>query len=159
MIPPPFPNMHDEAFGVDEVYLHQEDVSVDVPYIDKMLSTLKQMASSESAPLRELNYIFCSDDYLLEMNRTHLQHDYLTDVITFPNLDGAICGDVYISTDRVADNAKQVGVEFERELVRVMLHGALHLAGYTDTDPVQKAMMSAKEDVYLKHYFEQNTSA
>ena len=144
-----FPKIHDEAFGYDEVYFHQEDVTVEIPDMEQVIMVLKSMAEQESAPLRELNYILCSDDYLLEMNRQHLDHDYYTDVITFPHLQGNICGDVYVSTDRVAENARKSNINFETELLRVMLHGALHLAGYQDGNDEQKVQMRTKEDAYL----------
>jgi probable rRNA maturation factor len=147
-----FPAIHEEAFGFEEVYIHQEDVNIEPPEQGQLKTVLLQMANLESAPLRELNYIFCSDAYLLELNRSELQHDYYTDVITFPHLEGEICGDVFISTDRVAENAKDLGVTFERELLRVMLHGALHLAGYSDKTPENEAEMRAKEDAYLRHF-------
>jgi probable rRNA maturation factor len=147
-----FPSIHEDAFGFEEVYLHQEDVSVEPPEMEKLLAVLKQMAEQEGKPLRELNYIFCSDDYLLELNKSQLQHDYYTDVITFPHLDQTICGDVFISTDRVAENAGQLNVKFEHELLRVMLHGALHLAGYGDKTPEQEDLMRVKEDAYLQLY-------
>jgi probable rRNA maturation factor len=144
-----FPTLHDEAFGYDEIYLHLEDVSVDLPDQEKLVSVIKQMATEENAPLRELNYVFCSDDYLLEMNRTHLQHDYYTDVITFAHLEQTICGDIYISTTRVTENAQNAKVPFEHELLRVMLHGALHLAGFGDKTDDEKTLMRSKEDQYL----------
>lgn len=144
-----FPSLHSDAFGIDEVYFHQEDVSIELPDTQKLHSVLRAMAEAESAPLRELNYIFCSDPYLLELNKQHLQHDYYTDVITFQHLDGEICGDVYISTDRIVENAQHLKVSFEQELIRVMLHGALHLAGYRDETPELKTEMRSKEDQFL----------
>jgi probable rRNA maturation factor len=147
-----FPALHEEAFGNEELYLHLQDVSIDLPDAEKLLEVIKLMAKTEKKPFRELNYIFCSDDFLLEMNRTHLDHDYYTDVITFPHLDHAICGDVYISTDRIAENAKKLGITFDFELLRVILHGALHLAGYADTTPELKQKMSQREDHYLAIY-------
>lgn len=147
-----FPALHSDAFGNEEVYLHLEDVSIDLPDTEPLLAVLKQMAETEGAPLRELNYIFCSDEYLLEMNKAHLQHDYYTDVITFPHLEDEICGDIYISTTRVAENATKQKVAFKHELKRVMLHGALHLAGYRDETTDLKAQMRLKEDFYLDRW-------
>ena len=98
----------------------------------------------------ELNFIFCSDEHLRGINVEYLAHDYYTDVITFPYTDQAVHGDVFISIDRVRDNATSLGVEFTNELYRVMAHGTLHLAGYEDKTDEKKAEMRAKEDFYLR---------
>lgn len=144
-----FPTLHEDAFGTEELYLHLEDVSIELPLQSRLQQVLINMAEQENAPFRELNYIFCSDDYLLEVNRQHLNHDYYTDVITFPHLEQSLCGDIYISTDRIAENAQNLGVSFDLELLRVMLHGALHLCGHTDTTPAAKQKMRKLEDQYL----------
>jgi rRNA maturation RNase YbeY len=144
-----FPAIHDDAFGTNELYLHLEDVTVNLPDNVRLEKVLTLMSEQEAVPFREVNFIFCSDEYLLQMNRTHLNHDYFTDVITFPHLESALCGDVFISTDRVAENARKLGVTFDNELVRVMLHGALHLCGYTDTTPQLKKHMRLRENHYL----------
>lgn len=98
-----------------------------------------------------INIIFCSDEYLLDLNRNFLKHDTLTDIITFPFMenDDNISGDIYISIPRVKENAENFGQDFEAELQRVMVHGILHLLGYKDKSKIAKAEMTAKEDLYL----------
>lgn len=107
---------------------------------------------SEGYQLAELNFIFCSDDYLLRINQDFLQHDYYTDVITFDNSEElkTILGDIFISIDRVRDNAKQNGATTFDELCRIMIHGTLHLLGYKDKSKKDKIDMTAKEDLYLE---------
>jgi probable rRNA maturation factor len=105
--------------------------------------------------LSNLTYIFCSDDYLLAINKAHLQHNFYTDIITF-NLSETpkqIIGEIYISTDRVRENAASLGVSIKEELHRVIFHGALHLCGYKDKSARHLKEMRAAEDRYLKIYF------
>ena len=111
----------------------------------------------EKTPLESLNYIFCSDEYLLQINRNHLQHDYYTDIITFNMADRLqpVVGEIYISIDRVKDNARQFQVSFAHELHRVIFHGGLHLCGYKDKSKEQQALMRKMEDKYLKAYFKE----
>ena len=100
--------------------------------------------------LQELSYVFCTDDYLLDMNKQYLQHDYFTDVITFNyNEDISLSGDVFISYDRVKDNAKLLGVSKFDELCRVMVHGVLHLCGFNDKTKEEELEMREMEDKYL----------
>ena len=100
--------------------------------------------------LQELSYVFCTDDYLLDMNKQYLQHDYFTDVITFNyNEDISLSGDVFISYDRVKDNAKLLGVSKFDELCRVMVHGVLHLCGFNDKSKEEELEMREMEDKYL----------
>jgi probable rRNA maturation factor len=99
-----------------------------------------------------LQYVFCSDEYLHEINRTYLNHDDYTDIITFDLSDdaaGPVVGEIYISIDRVADNAKSLGISFTDEILRVMFHGALHLCGYGDKTEPEKEKMRRREDHYL----------
>jgi len=102
-----------------------------------------------------MDYIFCSDKSLLEMNKTHLQHNYYTDIITFNLAEPgqAVVGEVYISIDRVRDNAQDFDQSFRRELHRVIFHGALHLCGYKDKTPKDIKLMREMEDKYLASYF------
>ncbi len=106
---------------------------------------------NEGYVLNELNFIFCSDEYLLRVNQDFLQHDYYTDVITFDNSEElkTILGDIFISIDRVKDNAKQNKVSTHDELCRIIIHGTLHLLGYRDKTKKAKLEMTAKEDFYL----------
>ncbi len=99
-----------------------------------------------------INFIFCSDDYLLELNRTYLQHETLTDILTFPYQDDTdtISGDIFISIDRVKENADEFRQDFEKELQRVMIHGVLHLIGYSDHGKKNKKIMTEREDYYLE---------
>ncbi len=99
----------------------------------------------------EINYIFCSDQYLLEINKKHLNHDYYTDIITFDNSEqsGNIESDIFISIDRVQENANEQSTEFEQELHRVMIHGVLHLLGFKDKSEEEKQVMREKEDACL----------
>ncbi len=100
--------------------------------------------------LSEISIIFCSDDYLLEINKTHLNHNYYTDIITFNyNEDRQIEGDLFISIDRVKENALENGVEFMNELQRVMIHGVLHLCGQNDKTEEEQAEMTRKENLML----------
>ncbi len=110
---------------------------------------------SEGIRLKSLNYIFCSDDYLLEINNTHLRHNFYTDVITFDlsETPQQMIAEIYISIDRVKDNAKQMGVTIKEELHRVMFHGVLHLCGYRDKTKSDQKEIRAMEDKYLMQYF------
>ncbi len=131
------------------VSFYFEDVDFDLPDQQQLVKWLLAVADSEKKPVHELTYIFCSDEYLRQVNIEHLDHDYYTDVITFPYTEGAIHGDIFISSERVADNALSHGVSFLNELYRVMVHGVLHLAGYGDKSPEAQQIMRAKEDFYL----------
>ena len=101
----------------------------------------------ENYNLGDISLIFCSDEYLLDMNRTHLDHDYYTDIITFDYTDNQIVsGDLFISIDRVRDNATDFNVSFEHELHRVIIHGVLHLCGYKDKSDDEEKLMRTKEN-------------
>lgn len=109
-----------------------------------------RLFQKEKKKLEDLNYIFCTDEYLLGINRDFLKHDYYTDIITFDLSDGAATkGEIYISVDRVKDNAMQLDQTLSRELQRVIFHGALHLCGYKDKKPADIKQMRAKEDYYI----------
>ncbi len=108
----------------------------------------------EGKMLDELSCVFCSDEYLLSINRQFLKHDFYTDIITFDISDNKeeISGEIYISVDRVRDNAKQLHQPVQAELLRVIFHGALHLCGYKDKTKVQQNQMRQKEDYYLAKF-------
>lgn len=112
---------------------------------------LKAAAAAEGHTLGELNLIFCSDDYLLGINQEFLNHDTYTDIVTFDHSEGRerIIGDIFISVDRVQDNARTYQVAESDELHRVIIHGLLHLMGYDDASPADKAQMTDKENHYL----------
>lgn len=116
---------------------------------------IKQLFEREGKSILSLDIIFCSDEYLLEINNKHLQHDYYTDIITFdlsdPNSTQTI-GELYISIDRVKDNALSLQAKFSIELLRVVFHGALHLCGYKDKTSTDIKRMREKEDEYLNLY-------
>jgi rRNA maturation RNase YbeY len=108
----------------------------------------------EKERLESLSYIFCSDDYLLEINRAYLKHNFYTDIVTFDlsDKDSGITGEIYISVERVRDNADQLGLSFKSEIHRVIFHGALHLCGFKDKSKADKLLMTKMEDKYLKKY-------
>ena len=116
---------------------------------------ISKIFKQEKRKLQNLSYIFCSDEYLLQINKASLQHDYYTDIITFDLSDSPhqITGEIYISTDRVRDNAATLGVAIKEELHRVIFHGALHLCGYKDKSPKHAKEMRAAEERCLKGYF------
>ena len=111
---------------------------------------LKLVAESEVYRLGNVSVIFCSDNYILDINQRFLQHDYFTDIITFDYSEGdRISGDLFISVDSVRENSLEYGTEFEDELHRVIVHGILHLIGYDDHTAEEKEVMRKKEDYYL----------
>ena len=106
---------------------------------------------SENKSEGEINYIFCDDDYLVEINQQYLNHDTLTDIISFDySLGNEIHGDIYISIERVRENAEEFKVSFEEELKRVMIHGILHYCGYKDKSESDETLMRSKEDEKIK---------
>jgi probable rRNA maturation factor len=121
----------------------------------KLKKFIQSIFRKEKTSAASLTYVFCSDPYLLDINKQFLQHDYYTDIITFDlsSTKGLIVGEVYISIDRVRDNAGQLGNTIKNELHRVIFHGALHLCGYKDKKPVDEKAMRAAEEKYLKLYF------
>lgn len=115
---------------------------------------VRDIFKKEKTKLEQLQYIFCSDEYLLEINKQHLKHNYYTDIITFdlsekPN---SVIGEIYISADRVKDNALNYKVPFKHELLRVIFHGALHLCGLKDKTEKDQMLMRKAEDKYLHYY-------
>ncbi|MBR6932719.1 MAG: rRNA maturation RNase YbeY [Bacteroidales bacterium] len=127
-----------------------EDISFN--FKEKRLNSrwLKFVAESESKRLGDIAIIFCSDNYILDVNIKYLQHDYFTDIITFDYCEGKkLSGDLFISIDSVRENAAFYKTEFAQELNRVIVHGLLHLIGYDDHTPEDVAVMRAKENYYL----------
>ena len=112
-------------------------------------------SKKEGFTIKAVNYIFCSDDYLLKINKVHLNHDTYTDIITFEYSEcfEPVFSDIYISVERVRENSKVYNVFFTKELSRVILHGALHLCGYKDKSQKQIAEMRSKEELYLSKLF------
>jgi probable rRNA maturation factor len=115
---------------------------------------IRDLFKKEKTKLEQLQYIFCSDEYLLEINKQHLQHNYYTDIITFDLSEPGkgVTGEIYISVDRVRDNAQNYEVSFKHELLRVIFHGALHLCGHKDKTEKDQALMRKAEDKYLQYY-------
>ena len=122
---------------------------------------IEKLFINEKGQLGSLTYIFCSDDFLLQMNRQYLKHDFYTDIITFGLSEPGepIEAEVYISIDRVKENAKQRRLSFQNELCRVLFHGALHLCGYKDKKKSEIILMRAKEDQYLRLFEKRLTNA
>lgn len=118
---------------------------------DFISSEIDKLIVNEKMQAGDLSVIFCSDKYLLEMNKKHLEHDYYTDIITFNYVSGnLISGDLFISIDRVRENAIKFNTDFCQELYRVIFHGVLHLIGYNDTTSSDKQLMRLKENEYLE---------
>lgn len=115
---------------------------------------VKDLFKKEKKKLAQLSYVFCSDEYLLEINKQYLQHNYYTDIITFDlsEGEGGVIGEVYISLDRVRENAHTYKVSFQKELLRVVFHGALHLCGYGDKREREEKEMRRAEDKYLQYF-------
>lgn len=134
------------------IHFFNENISFKLKHALKLKAWIKATVQKEGFELGQLNYIFCSDEALLERNIQFLKHKTLTDIITFDlsEEDGLIEGEIYISVDRVKDNAGKFSKSFEDELHRVIIHGVLHLVGYSDKKPKLKAIMREKEDYYLK---------
>lgn len=127
--------------------------NIDSPILDPTIffPWIKKAIENEDYQTGDILYHFCSDDFLLKINRDFLQHDYLTDIITFPlsTLPEIISGEIFVSIDRVRENASLLKTGFENEFARVLIHGVLHLMGYDDHTDEEKREMRAKEDYYL----------
>ena len=111
---------------------------------------IKQVVGNEGKKPGDINIIFCDDEYLLSINKQHLEHDYYTDIITFNYNNEKVNGDLFISLDRVGDNAEKNNAPRETELQRVIIHGVLHLLGYNDKSKKEEAVIRKKEDECLK---------
>lgn len=131
-----------------------EDIDFELPQKLKHKNWLKELAKIEGYKILELNYIFCSDEYLFQINVEYLNHDDYTDIITFDNSEDekTIEGDIFISIDRVKENATKLDQEFNKELNRVISHGALHLMGYKDKSESESQKMRLMEDLAITLY-------
>lgn len=130
------------------------DIKATIPNRTNLKEFISTIFKKERKKANSLNYIFCSDAYLLNINRQFLNHDFYTDIITFDLSNSSeIEGEIYISIDRVKDNAKQHGNTFKEEFHRVIFHGVLHLCGYKDKSAKEEKLMREMEDKYLKLYF------
>jgi rRNA maturation RNase YbeY len=134
-----------------EIRFFSEDIKLLLKNKAQLRDWFIATAKKEGANIKGLNYVFCSDTYLLEMNQSYLNHDTYTDIITFDNSETEveIQGDIFISVDRVRENAQTFGINEQDELHRVMIHGLLHLLGYGDKSKAEKAKMTEKENYYL----------
>lgn len=135
-----------------DITFHLADMDIHPFHADekKYAAWLQKVASSENKSIASITYIFCSDEYLLDINLRYLGHDYYTDIITFPyQEDMNIKSDMFISLERVKENAAEFNVSFDNELKRVMVHGLLHLMGYGDKTISDAKIMRSKEDEYL----------
>ena len=129
-----------------------EEIDFSLPSTETTQAWISTILQSHNAAVESVNFIFCSDDYLLEVNRSYLQHDYYTDIITFDNReydDDPLESDIFISIDRVRDNAQDRSIPFEKELHRVIIHGLLHLIGWNDKTEEEKQAMREKEEACL----------
>ena len=132
-----------------------EDTDFILSHSTTVSNWLNNVAISEGSCVQSLSYIFCSDPYLLSINNRFLEHDFYTDVITFDqrdHIDSCIEGDIFVSVDRVYENASSFSNSFDEELRRVMVHGMLHLLGYEDGSDESKFKMRSLEDHYLSQY-------
>ena len=132
--------------------IHFTTESIEMPALDerKVNRWIRAVAADYGFAVGNINYIFCSDERELEVNRQFLGHDYYTDVITFDySTPSTLNGDIFISLDTVRSNAETVGTSFDHELLRILIHGVLHLTGQGDKTPETKAQMTAKEEKAL----------
>jgi rRNA maturation RNase YbeY len=135
------------------IHFCTEDITFSLKEKLKHKAWLNEVAKQEGKKILELTYVFCSDEYLLQINQEYLNHDTLTDIVTFDNSEDQkkIEGDIFISIERVRENGNKLGTS-ETELERVMVHGLLHLLGYKDKKKEDKALMTEREDFYIKQY-------
>ena len=133
------------------IVFFNEDINFKFQGKNKFNSWLKKVTDKEGFSINNLNYIFCSDEYLHKINLEYLDHDTYTDIITFDNSEAEfiIEGDIFISIDRVRENSKTLNTVFEEEVKRVIVHGLLHLCGYDDHTPEDKAEMRRLESEYI----------
>lgn len=132
------------------IYFFTEDVAYTLKEKTKTKTWLTDIVKNEGKKTGDINIIFCSDEYLLGVNKQYLSHDYYTDIITFNYNTEKINGDLFISIDRVEENAKINNVSRETELLRVMAHGVLHLLGYKDKTDAETKQIREKENYYLE---------
>lgn len=143
-----------------EIYFVAEKIKFELKGKNAIRKWIISTIENEKQLPGPLCYVFCSDNYLLGLNRKYLNHDYYTDIITFDyarateakSKKNVISGDLFISIDRVKDNARNSGTTFDNELKRVLIHGVLHLLGYTDKTPAAEKQMRKKENIYLKTF-------
>jgi rRNA maturation RNase YbeY len=139
---------------MNNISFHSEGVSTKTPSKRLLKAWIKEFVSNHGKKVGELAFIFCSDEKILEVNQNFLQHDYYTDIITFDYCEGEIVsGDIFISVERVAENAIFHKVNYNTELLRVLAHGVLHLIGFQDKNPKKKIEMTENEDLCISLFF------
>ena len=133
---------------MSSINFFNEDTSFQLTNTDHYNIWITGIIHSYDFQIEEINYIFCSDEYLLQINKEHLNHDFYTDIITFDNSEqeNIIESDIFISVDRISENAEKLNIDFEKELSRVMIHGVLHLLGFNDKTEDEKLEMRKLED-------------
>ena len=146
IIVPSWPGIHREK---PDIFFTVHDIDFALSDQATLEEWLTEAIQEEGFELGRIDYIFCSDEFLLDINRTHLQHEDYTDIITFPLEENPIVGEIYISVDRVKENAAAFQTSFDHELHRVMIHGVLHLCGYDDHEEPDIEEIRAKEEEYL----------
>ena len=136
--------------SMNSISFHNESVNNKTPSKHLLKAWIKEFVSNHGKKVGELAFIFCSDEKILEVNQNFLQHDYYTDIITFDYCEGEIVsGDIFISVERVAENATSHNVEYNAELLRVLAHGVLHLIGFQDKSAKKKKEMTENEDLCI----------
>jgi len=136
------------------IFFNKADKGTNLTNRIRLKSFIEKQLRKEGIAIEALQYVFCSDDYLLNINKLFLNHDYYTDIISFDLSEekGVLIGDIYISIERVKENAKIHGNKYVHELLRVIFHGALHFCGYKDKKPADAKLMRSMEDKWLKAY-------
>jgi rRNA maturation RNase YbeY len=139
---------------MNSISFHNEGTKTKTPSKRLLKAWIKEFVGNHGKKVGELSFVFCSDEKILEVNQNFLQHDYYTDIITFDYCEGEIvAGDIYISVERVAENANLHKVEYTQELLRVLAHGVLHLIGFQDKEENKKAEMTKNEDLCMSLFF------
>lgn len=141
---------------MSKINFHIHDVKITLLKRQFLKKFLTDLFRQENKQLGEIDYVFCSDAYLLALNQQFLKHNYYTDILTFnlAQLDEPVIGEIYISIDRIKDNVEALSLDLNEELHRVIFHGALHLCGFLDKKASDREKMTKKEDFYLSLYAE-----
>ncbi len=131
------------------INFYSQEIDFQFSMEPQLIELIGEMVLQENQSIHEINIIFMDDEALLEVNKKYLHHDYYTDIITFPYQYEPIHTDLFISVDRVRDNANTLKQDFTKELSRVIIHGVLHMLGYKDKEELEKNLMREKEETYL----------
>jgi len=139
---------------MNKIFFFNADSTVNIKSKRVIKDLIRNLFKREQVQFERINYIFCSDEYLLQINQQYLNHNTLTDIITFPlsEREAPVIGEIYISIDRIKENAKTYKVQYQSELLRVMIHGVLHLCGYKDKTKSDQQEMRDKENYYLNQF-------